>query len=361
MDSQNGIRSGVSNNSDMNIEGLTPLRSKNGLPKATRVRPSAFRKWMVTIQNPDPAEDFAKWMTERVEDVKFIVWSYEMGDKEIGESNPAYDVELHERGELQGGNLHYQVYFETTKQHRVAAMRKLIGDHWCEQCYAPRSAENYCCKADHTLIGGPWEFGKGSQQGERNDLHEVHKKIMEGETFRSLMKKGQNLHVLAKYPKFVSTLETIAESKEDGPEEWPFEFMGHTMEKPDPAVKKRHWWIHGPPDAGKTYGLELALGKRPVFYCKGNNKNRMEGYCDQNLIVFDDCVMHFEELAMYTDTHKYGLAIPARNIDLRLKRNSCRNVVVVSNSKIADIGFKNAAAVKARFIEIEFNPGFRED
>ena len=102
------------------------------------------------------------------------------------------------------------------------------------------------------------------------------------------------------------------------------------------------------------------LGDRPVYYTKGSNKNKMEGYGGQHLIVFDDAVMSFEELSMYTDTHKYGLKIPQRNVDGWLKRKSVRNVIVISNKWIHECEFKNEAGVRARFKEIDVTvtPGY---
>nr|WAE42694.1 MAG: replication associated protein [Cressdnaviricota sp.] len=176
-----GIRGGVSNNESQGIL-VTPRPS--GSEKTTRQRPPGSRMWMMTVQNPDPAEDFTKWMTRKVPDLKFMVWSYEMGDKETGVDNPAYDEELHARGELQGGNLHYQVYFETRKQYRLTAMRTHIGHHWLEISYAPRSAEKYCCKADHTLVDGPWEFGEPKKPGDRSDIHRAVKILKEDKDMR---------------------------------------------------------------------------------------------------------------------------------------------------------------------------------
>nr|WAE42683.1 MAG: replication associated protein [Cressdnaviricota sp.] len=332
-----------------------------------RERPPEYRYWIMTIQNPDPSEDLVKYVYDRVGDVKKVTWSYEQGKEEIGQNNPAWagndDREdfKWDRKE-QGGNLHWQVFFAPQKRFREIAMRKRMHPHWIEPCYAPRSAENYCAKADSTLVDGPWEFGE-IQQGERNDLKTCHTKVMtEGETYTSLLKKGDCLSVLARYPRFVMNMQMMA-GDVNTEELWPLEFEGHVMNKPDPALKRRHWWIVGPADWGKTYGMEEALGTRPVFYTKGNNKNKMEGYADQNLIVFDDCFMTFEELEMYTGTHKYGLKIPGRNFDGWLGRGKSRNVIVITNKTIEKCKFSEAhePAIRARFIEIQLKPKSKWD
>nr|WAE42611.1 MAG: replication associated protein [Cressdnaviricota sp.] len=308
---------------------------------------------MLTIQNPDPCMDLAEYIAQQVEtsEINKIVWSYEMGAQELGRGNAAYDEELHERGELQGGNLHYQICFTTKKQFREAAMIARFPEDWVQGAYAPRAAENYCAKGDNTLVDGPWTWGH-SKQGERNDLKEVHAKVMAGETYETLLRRGENLSVLAKYPRFVRQIQMMA-GEGEVKEQWPLMFAGHTMIAPDPATKQRHWWIVGPPDWGKTYKMTQAQENRPVYYTKGSNKNKMEGYADQNLLIFDDCVMCFEELRMYTDTHKYGLKIPQRNVDGWLGRGKSRNVIVISNKWISECEFKNEAGVRARFIEID--------
>lgn len=194
-----GTRSGVSNN-EAQGQRLTPA-------SGTRERPTKYRKWMLTVQNPDPSEDFTKWMTEKVEDIKRVVWSYEMGAKEIGVDNPAYDEEWHNAGNEQGGNLHYQVYFETTKQYRVDAMRKKIGSHWLEQCYCPRSAENYCIKSDHTLVDGPWEFGEPSKQGDRSDIKRAVKIIEKDKDLKRVAEEEPVAYV--KFNKGLEKLQSI--------------------------------------------------------------------------------------------------------------------------------------------------------
>lgn len=317
--------------------------------KPSKKRPRESRKFMCTQNLPEDCleqcvkpETFAllwKRWKEKTPDLRYICGGLERGDT---------------------GNLHYQLYFETEDKHSVSALLNPRGEgeslagfvHKVQTCYAPVSAKNYSIKADHTLVAGPWEMGNQKDQGKRSDLQDVYDKVKLGETYESMMCKGEHLMTLARFPKFVRQLEVTLDSEETT-DEWPLIFEKHSMDKPDPAKKQRHWWISGPPDWGKSYKMEEALGNRPVFYTKGSNKNRMEGYKAQEIIVFDDCVMTFEELAMYTDTHKYGLPIPQRNVDGWLKRKSCRNVIVISNKTIDEIGFKNTAGVKARFIEIK--------
>lgn len=328
-------------------------------PKATKKRKNnpKGRKWMVTLNNPF---DFLTWVKVLVyvksllPDLKFMCGALEEGKEKLKESDPHYG----KAPAKNGGRVHWQLYIECKNQYYASIMSfKIFNGYWAEFAKSPENAATYCTKGDNTLLDGPFEWGEMETQGKRTDLEDCYQKIKSGEDFNSLVKKGQCLGALAKYPQFWNRVTGIIQAPEVT-KAFPLTILGKTMEKPDPANKQRHWWIHGPCDWGKSYTIQVGLRGYDRFYCKGNNKNRLEAYAGQEIIVLDDCVMTFEMLAGLCDTHEDIYYLEARNWDRMLKAGSSRNIIVINNRSIDQIGFSNPDGVKARFKEIDCTKWF---
>lgn len=303
-------------------------------------------------------------------DIKFICWAYEMGDNHVGEENPAY-VE----GEDIGGNLHFQVYFETTKQYRQSEIRKLMknedypqGFH-LEWSYAPKSAEAYAVKADHTLVDGPWEWGSKANPGQRNDLAAARKAIVEEKLdYKGLRLTGKHDQVCAKYKNFIKEIARDVVEQQLKPIEWPIVFKHEdkqwVMDKPDPSNKKRNWWIVSDPDWGKSYWANETLGDFKVYSIPVDKTYRFEDYDDEDLIVYDDKAADFAEYSDVLNTHKLRQQVPGkvRYETKYWKRNHTRNVIVLTNKTIEEVGFSapHVTAMHSRFIVIDLRKPVQE-
>lgn len=319
-----------------------------------------YRKWVCTVQNPDPGEDFVKKMLGMVDSIKYLAWSYEMGNDQISDSNPAYT------DDYEGGNLHYQVYFETTKQYRQSAISTLLTDEegnkiWIQWSYAPQSAENYAIKSDKTLVDGPWFWGSKGQ-GERNDLKAARAAIEKDHlNYESLRRTGKHDTVCAKYRNYIKEIAMDVEAKELKPITWPIvlkhKFNEWKMDKPNPAVKKRSWWIVADPDWGKTYWANETLGDMLVYSIPNDARYRYENYQDEDIIIYDDKSCSFAEYSDVLNTFKLRQQVSGavRNVTKYWKRNHTRNIIVLTNKTIEQVGFSEAhvPAMHARFITID--------
>lgn len=130
--------------------------------------------------------------------------------------------------------------------------------------------------------------------------------------------------------------------------EYPITFMGQTINKPDPSIKKRHFWIYGPPDIGKTYNINKTFKGLKVFV-RPSNKYPYEQYDNEDIIIFDDIQnIRFDEIASITNT--YSIKTPVygdiRYFNKFYKLEHTRTVIVVSN-KPPEYELKKA--VEARF------------
>lgn len=136
--------------------------------------------------------------------------------------------------------------------------------------------------------------------------------------------------------------------------QFPFQLMHLTIPKPDPACKKRHYWIVGPPDWGKTYHIEKYFAYKKIYKAKTHDYP-FEGYQHEDLIVYDDYIPKFKELAnvsntYYTRTHVYG---KVRQVNTYWKPGHTRTMIICTNEypKFGDL----MPAFEARFNIIDLH------
>lgn len=134
---------------------------------------------------------------------------------------------------------------------------------------------------------------------------------------------------------------------------WPIQLDNYEMVKPDPTIKKRHWWIVTPPDAGKTYWMNLQF-KMQQAYVPAAGKFPFEHYNNEPVIVYDDRLPCFKEVAAVSNTHWLATHVwgDVRYTAKFWEMGSSRNIIVLTNKKIQDIYHEDLIAMQARFIEI---------
>nr|WAE43147.1 MAG: replication associated protein [Cressdnaviricota sp.] len=83
---------------------------------------------------------------------------------------------------------------------------------------------------------------------------------------------------------------------------YPLELKWFIVEKPDVKVKKRHWFVIGPADMGKTRTICTALKGINYFMCPMDEKYRFEMYKDEDIIIYDDCIPTEQEVKDVSNT-----------------------------------------------------------
>lgn len=112
---------------------------------------SAYRNWCFTLNNPETN------MPVFPDFVSYAVWQLEKVDTP-----------------------HLQGYVELEIGKRLSAMRKILPTaHWEPRRGTQLAAINYCTKSE-TRIEGPFYLGRPKEQGKRNDLLAVKRKIDAG-------------------------------------------------------------------------------------------------------------------------------------------------------------------------------------
>lgn len=137
--------------------------------------------------------------------------------------------------------------------------------------------------------------------------------------------------------------------------EFPVQLRNISIEHPDPKVKQRHIWIKGKPDIGKTYMIETTFENKKVFQ-RSDNLYPYEDYQDEKIIIYDDILPSWKELAAATGTYYTRHRMPG---GCRYKAKywteyQSRTLIILNNLAIEQVYGNNREiyeAVKARFKE----------
>jgi len=127
-----------------------------GSPVCSQMSSGKHRAWMVTINNPTPADH---WDALPHPNIKYMVWQLERGEET--------------------GTPHLQMAIQLANAERFARARELLGggaatltSHWEPMRGGWQKAYDYCTKTD-TRVDGPWTLGVKPQAGKRNDIHDL--------------------------------------------------------------------------------------------------------------------------------------------------------------------------------------------
>lgn len=137
---------------------------------------------------------------------------------------------------------------------------------------------------------------------------------------------------------------------------YPITLFENTIEKPDPSIKKRHYWFVGAPDLGKTYVLNETFENMKV-YLRSNNNYPYEQYRDEDLIIFDDLTPTFAEIAAITATFKIRTQVfgNVRYNSKFWKLGHTRTIIVISNMKPQYHDLQEAFEARFNVIELGAN------
>jgi len=169
-----------------------------------------------------------------------------------------------------------------------------------------------------------------NQQGARNDLKAAMKDVKEGKSIFKM--REEHPMTMARYERFINQYRNSIDLAERGELQYPIKLPWFTIEKPDPAVKKRHWYVCGPPNVGKTKAIREAIGDKRVFWIS-NLEHCFEDYDNEDIIIMDDVACPSDLCINITDTHCAGVKplIKSRYLTQYWKKNHCRVLIVIAN------------------------------
>lgn len=142
------------------------------------------------------------------------------------------------------------------------------------------------------------------------------------------------------------------------PPRFPIELPnGGTIDVPQENNKKRHIWIHGPPNSGKTFWLETQI------YCYQNykvadSKYPFDDWIQEQIVVYDDVRPKAEHLLAITNSSKHPRPVPGETrYHRRFIPGGLTTVVIVCNNHNIEQFFEKEgqttiSAIQSRFNEI---------
>lgn len=144
------------------------------------------------------------------------------------------------------------------------------------------------------------------------------------------------------------------------PPEYPLALPdGSTMERPTGALKKRHLWIWGPPNSGKTRWLERSIYRFQTYQI-ADAKYPFDNYTTEEMVVWDDLPPKASLLLNLCNYSEYPRPVPG---ETRYHRRNIPGgtviVAIVCVNMDIELTYDNdrermlIPALKARFIEIQ--------
>lgn len=257
------------------------------------------------------------------------------------------------------GRLHWQGYVEVWKRGSGSAIVKRFSKHdpvWATCANVKianhiERAEWYAKKDGDFHIFG---VKVATQEGQRTDLDIMAANVVNG-SLRVKQIMIQNPAMYHQYGRTLEKLEAAAMFYHLKEPEYPlvFDQFKIKINKPDPAVKCRHFWIIGRPDIGKTF-LSQSMFAGLNVYTAWANDYPYEAWDGQDLILYDDYHPSFAEMSSVSNTfliptHVFG---KTRFKPVYWKLGHTRTMIVLTNKEIGDVHFNNLEAMRARFTEI---------
>lgn len=255
----------------------------------------------------------------------------------------------------QTGTIHYQGYVQFKDNQIHGNAKKAVGGWGWGTASDGTDQENwgYIWEDEkETNIADPVEFGtretmKGREkkQGQRSDLKRAMQAMKDGKSTFELMEEFPE--TMSKHDKHMTKYKNLLRVHQNIEVKWPIKTPWFTIQKPDPKNKCRHWWLWGPPNAGKTNMIgEACMGMRTYWMCEA--KYPFEDYDDEDLVIYDDVEPSRKEMIAVTNTWKNAIRVgDVRYVTKYWKIHHTRTVIVLSNNPMPD-----ELAYKARFTEV---------
>lgn len=138
---------------------------------------------------------------------------------------------------------------------------------------------------------------------------------------------------------------------------WPIAFPGHLGWPPmsnSPSIKRRHIWITGRPDIGKTSFIQDTFAGYKIYIVPPKSKYPFDNYNNEQVIVYDDHWPDFDTASNITQVWRVSAPIPGdqRYHAKQWKVNQARLVFVLANKSLEEVySSSELPGMRARFIE----------
>ena len=254
-----------------------------------------FRNFVLTINNPEKKDEEYAEEWKKLPHVKYYIFQREEGEEK--------------------GTPHIQLYIEFTQGKMFNTIKTYFPKAHIEARKGTKTqAREYCSKKD-TRVGEVYEYGEFAEERERSDWTDILAMIADGAT---------NAQIRDAYPsQFLRYYKAI----EDNREMLIAEKYGKTR-----RTNLKVTYIYGNAGVGKTSYVLDTYGDDKVFrmtdYGASHNIERFDGYCGQDVLLFDEFRSQITISSMLNYLDIYPLQLPAR---FHNKTACYTKVFIVSN------------------------------
>lgn len=273
------------------------------------------KNWVFTINNYVSAEDLFERVSAN-EICAYLVFQTECGTN---------------------GTPHIQGYIQLTQRKRLNQVKEIVSDHGHFEIARgkPQQCKAYCTKVE-TRTGGPWEYGNMTSPGRRNDLV-IARELIKNNPHISISDLAEEVpDVLAKYPRFISTLKKEYARPTRTPliprDGW--QSLLSTLLNGQPDGRQVNWYWEATGNVGKSYfalNFKHIGGRYGYVVTGGRHSDIFYGY-DYEPVVFFDWTRDNQETVPYSvmESFKNGYYLNTKYESAPV-RFSVPHVVVFAN------------------------------
>jgi len=121
-----------------------------------------------------------------------------------------------------------------------------------------------------------------------------------------------------------------------------------------PSIKRRHIWITGRPDIGKSSFIQDTFAGCKIYIVPPKSKYPFDNYADEQVIVYDDHWPDFPTASNITQVHQVSTPISGdqRYHAKTWRPRQARLVIVLANKSLEEVySSSELPGMRARFIE----------
>lgn len=238
-------------------------------------------------------------------------------------------------------NHHYQSMCQMEKIVRGRTIQSMFKE-WKPAHIAPtfgtqEQARSYIIDGHGTNLSPAIEIGEFNKdiepykkkQGTRSDIRTMIEMIKEGKSWIEIVEEVPNAIKMESYLERYRV--EYAKSKEKKIE-WPIKLPWCTIEEPKPENRKRHFWIWGKANLGKTHMIQEATKDMKVFMPEGQDFP-FEDYNGQQLVILDDSNIDMTTMISCTNTWYANKQVAGKTRYKKVywPRGQTRTMIIVSN------------------------------
>lgn len=252
-----------------------------------------FRRFMLTINNPEETDEEMEKYLQSLEHIKFYSFNREQAPTT--------------------GTIHFQIFAIFSSPKRFTTIKSYFPKAHIEQCYKSSSVcYEYTTKSE-TRISGPYEWGTFEDQGSRSDIKSLNELIKAGATDKQIRELLPNSYT--RFDKYITR-----------------ERQKMLAEELDNKIKENFLvvYIYGATNTGKTSDIFTGFGNK-AYSVSDYLKNPWDAYNNQDIVVLDDynSQFNFDLLNKYLDI--FPISLSSRYED---KFGNYSKVIIVSRKHI---------------------------